>query len=251
MLPLNPDQTNFLLNIVRAVLLLAVVLLLARFSKGLLLRLAKRGRISVNVAALLGNLVTIGVVLLGAVFILPIFGVEWNGLLTLVGAIGIAISFALQDVLRNFVSGIYMLIERPFKIGDVITVKEVTGTVQSIELRTTLLRTEEGTQVIVPNATVFTEVVTNQSAYNLQRQVVEISTTTQTLEQMVGKVNTVLNRFDEVATNPSPETNVVSIEGVRMQLRVVYWIRPGSNVASQIAVALRGESPTIEIKLPS
>lgn len=243
-----------LFNVLRALIILAIVLLLARFGKSLLLRLAKRGRISVNLATLLGNLVTIAVVLLGAVFILPIFGVDWTGLLTLVGAIGIAISLALQDVLRNFVAGVYMLVEQPFKIGDIISVNhngaDVTGTVQSVELRTTLLRTEDGTQVIVPNATVFTEVVTNQSAYNLQRQLVEISTASQTLEQMVNKVSLVLRQFDEVATNPSPETTVTSIAGGRMKLRVVYWTRPGSNVASQIAVALRGESPTIEIKLP-
>jgi small conductance mechanosensitive channel len=245
------DVIVALLNIARALLILALTLLVARFSKALLLRMAKRGRISVNLAALLGNLATIAVVLLGAVFILPIFGVDWTGLLTLVGAIGIAISLALQDVLRNFVAGIYLLIERPFKIGDVIKVKEDEGVVQSIELRTTLLRTEDGAQVIVPNATVFTEVVTNQSAYNLQRQIVEVSTSTQTLEQMVEKVNAVLRQFDAVATNPSPETTVVSIEGGRLRLRVVYWTKPGSTVASQIAVALQGESPTIEIKLPS
>ncbi len=240
-----------LLDIARALLILALTLLVARISKALLLRMAKRGRISVNLATLLGNLATIAVVLLGAVFILPIFGVDWTGLLTLVGAIGIAISLALQDVLRNFVAGIYLLVERPFKIGDVIKVKEEEGVVQSIELRTTLLRTEGGAQVIVPNATVFTEVVTNQSAYNLQRQIVEVSTNTQTLEQMVEKVNAVLRQFDAVATNPSPETSVVSIEGARLRLRVVYWTKPGSTVASQIAVALQGESPTSEVKLRS
>ena len=63
---------------------------------------------------------TIAIVVFSAILILPTFGVDWTALLTLVGTAGLAISLAAQDLLRNFIAGIYILIEQPFKIGDKI-----------------------------------------------------------------------------------------------------------------------------------
>src|ERR687893_213895 len=93
----------------------------------------------------------VALVVVGVVLMLPSFGVDWAGLLTLVGAAGLAISLSMQDLLKNVIAGIYILMEQPFRIGDRISVKEVTGIVQGIELRTTLLCTEESLQVVVPN----------------------------------------------------------------------------------------------------
>ena len=107
---------------------------------------------------------------------LPSLGVDWTGLLTLVGAAGLAISLSMQDLLKNVIAGIYILMEQPFRIGDRITVKDVTGTVQGIELRTTIMCTDDELQVIVPNSTVLNEIVTNRTASNLQKQILLLNT---------------------------------------------------------------------------
>src|SRR6266851_7692913 len=70
---------------------------------------------------------------------------------------------AIQDILKNFFSGVYLLLERPFRVGDTIRVKDQLGVVENIGVRTTLLRTSDNVQVLVPNATVFSEVVTNHT----------------------------------------------------------------------------------------
>ncbi len=75
----------------------------------------------------------------------------------------LAFSLALQDILKNFFSGVYLLLERPFRVGDTIKVKEQTGVVENIGVRTTQLRTVDNVQILVPNATVFSEVVANQT----------------------------------------------------------------------------------------
>ena len=92
---------------------------------------------------------------------LSILGVNPAGLVAIAGAVGLAFSLAIQDILKNFFSGIYLLLERPFRVGDVIRVKDQRGVVENIGVRTTQLRTAENVQVLVPNATVFSEVVTN------------------------------------------------------------------------------------------
>ena len=66
---------------------------------------------------------------------------------------------------KNFCSGVYLLFERPFRIGDEITVKDFRGRVVEVGMRTTSLRTEDDLQVMIPNAVVLSEVVVNRSTY--------------------------------------------------------------------------------------
>src|SRR5438132_13851677 len=92
--------------------------------------------------------------------VLDILGVTPAGLLAIACAVGLAFSLAIQDILKNFFSGVYLLLERPFRVGDTIRVKEQQGVVENIGVRTTTLRTPDNVQVLVPNAMVFAEVVT-------------------------------------------------------------------------------------------
>ena len=101
--------------------------------------------------------------IVSAVIIMGILGVNPTGLLAVAGAVGLAFSLAIQDILKNFFSGIYLLLERPFRVGDTIRVKDQEGMVENIGIRTTMLRTRENVQVLVPNAVVFAEVVSNQT----------------------------------------------------------------------------------------
>jgi small conductance mechanosensitive channel len=95
--------------------------------------------------------------------VLGILGASPASLVTVAGAVGLAFSLAMQDILKNFFSGVYLLLERPFRVGDTIRVKDQQGMVENIGVRTTMLRTPDNVQVLVPNVMVFTEVVTNHS----------------------------------------------------------------------------------------
>ena len=121
----------FLFNLGKALLILLVALILAQSAKRWIVRLLTRSRrININVASLVGNLVQIAIVALGIINLLTAFGVDLASLVTVLGVAGLAISLSLQDLLRNVVAGIYVLLEQPFKIGDRISVKDVTGVVQ-------------------------------------------------------------------------------------------------------------------------
>lgn len=214
---------QILLNIMRALLVLVVALVLARFVKQWTVRLFAKSRVSLNLATLLGNLAQVAVVLVGVVLMLPSFGVDWTGLLTLVGAAGLAISLSMQDLLKNVIAGIYILMEQPFRIGDRISVKEVTGTVQGIELRTTILCTEENLQVVVPNSLVLNEIVTNRSASNLQRQVIVVRIRRGSLSTISTAINDILKTFPDIAGTPAPLIALEGVQGGETGLRVEYW----------------------------
>ncbi|HMA33423.1 MAG TPA: mechanosensitive ion channel domain-containing protein [Chloroflexia bacterium] len=248
------DVITVLFNLARAAAILIVGLVVARAVRAWVLRLGLTRRIAVNLAALLGNLAQVLISAFALILILPTFGVDWTGVLTLVGTVGLAVSLAFQDVLKNVIAGVYLLIERPFQIGDVITIERgapITGTVQSIELRISTLRTAEGVQVIVPNNTIFTEVVTNRSAFNLQRKLVSvaIALADESMSSLTGKITEVLGGLPNVSKSPAPSTHVEQISPASLKLHVEFWTAPAveARATEEAVLALREALPNAEV----
>ena len=123
----------------------------------------RRARVDTGTQILIKRGLVIVWVVLTLLFVLGTLGVSPAGLVAVAGAVGLAFSLAMQDILKNFFSGVYLLLERPFRVGDTIRVKEQLGVVENIGVRTTMLRTAENVHVLVPNAVVFGEVVSNHT----------------------------------------------------------------------------------------
>ena len=116
-----------------------------------------------NLRLLIGRIVYLAVLGLGAITILDTLGVPLSALVTALGVAGLGVSLALQDILKNFFAGTYLLFERPFRIGDEISVKDHRGVVETIGVRTTTLRTAENVHIMIPNAIIFADVVANRT----------------------------------------------------------------------------------------
>jgi small-conductance mechanosensitive channel len=112
------------------------------------------------------------VILFGG-FVLAIFamGVDLTRVTILAGAFGVGIGFGLQNIVNNFVSGLIMLFERPMKLGDTVQVDDVSGTVERIGIRSSTLRTAEGAEIVVPNASLISERLTNWTLNNSRRRI--------------------------------------------------------------------------------
>lgn len=95
--------------------------------------------------------------------ILTEFQVQVATITAIIGSVGLALSLSSQDLLKNFIAGVYILLERPFVVGDEITLGSYTGRVEFVDLRTTKLRTSDGQEVIVPNTIIMSQVVTRNS----------------------------------------------------------------------------------------
>ncbi len=90
--------------------------------------------------------------------ILSVFDVNAATLATVLGTLGLALSLSAQDLFKNLIAGVYLLLEQPFMVGDVITIGTYTGQVV-VDMRTITLRTEDQQLVIVPNTLVMSQVV--------------------------------------------------------------------------------------------
>jgi len=98
-------------------------------------------------------------------------GVDLNKVTVLGGAFGVGIGFGLQNVVNNFVSGLIVLFERPVRVGDSVQVADVLGEVRRIGIRSSTVRTYEGAEVIIPNATLVSERVTNWTPADRARRI--------------------------------------------------------------------------------
>jgi len=152
----------FFLGVGAALLILLVTLLLARFARTAALHALGRTKADQATALLIGRVVFVTVLTIGVLTALGAMGIPWTTVIALASVLGLAASLALQDVLKNFVAGIYLLVERPFRIGEEIKVKEFVGRVETVDVRTTVLRTADGEAVMVPNAILFAEIILNR-----------------------------------------------------------------------------------------
>ena len=137
-------------------------------------RWSQRSDAPEEVETLITTALYIAALLLGATITLATLGVRVYALVTGLGVSGLIVGFALKDIIENLLAGALLLIQRPFGIGDLITVNDVTGLVTHIQIRSTTIKTFDNLQVIVPNQTVYTSVLTNYQTYPVRRRHVSL-----------------------------------------------------------------------------
>jgi len=130
----------------------------------LLANATTRAGLDRSLIQLLRNVVGVVVAALAVVTVMDQFGVDVLGVITALGVVGIAVGFAAQDTLSNFISGVTLLIERPFHIGDWVELAGKVGRVERISLRTTRVVTRDNVHASIPNAKVASAEIVNLSA---------------------------------------------------------------------------------------
>jgi small-conductance mechanosensitive channel len=135
---------------------------LARLARHSFERSAARTAADASLSILVGRVIYLVIAGLGVLTALDVLGVPLSSVVATLGIVGIAISLAMQDILKSFFAGLYLLFERPFRIGDEIQLKDFVGRVEHINYRTTVILTADGVRVLIPNATLMSEVVLNR-----------------------------------------------------------------------------------------
>jgi hypothetical protein len=156
--------TSFGVHLLWAALVIVALLMASRWLRRRLNRALRRRRLNPNVVNLINIFSKIFVYILVLIVLLRLFGVSSSSLATVIGLVSAAVTLSLQDVLKNLVSGVYLLMEQPFRVGDRIEVTNQRGIVEKVDIRTTVLRNEFDEHVLVPNYKVFSEIVLNRSS---------------------------------------------------------------------------------------
>lgn len=211
-----------------------LVYLVARVVSSSVARLIRRSmearRRDPELIVLLEMLTRWGILALGIVLALEQLAPgRFSSLIAGLGIAGFTIGFALQDVAKNFVAGILLLIQQPFEINDAIEVGGYGGTVLDISLRATEMRTWDGRRVFIPNGDIFVSSIVNFSRALRRRIEIPIGVAPESDLDHVARVtlDTIRENVSGVLADPTPQVVFSQFGESTIDLKVFYWIDTG------------------------
>jgi len=214
------------LTLLEGLLVIFVTVLVARVARNIS-RGASRGALwDIQLVLLVGRMVYIGVLVMGFLAFLYVTAPQLLApVIGAVGLLGLAFGLAFQDILKNWLSGFFLLLERPFRIGDEITVGAFTGSVENVRLRVTALRTVDAQRILVPNQLVYTSAIVDASSYPVRQfTTVAAVTADRPLKDLLRETEAGVGKVEGVAGEPPPEVSLIPNTEHGAAIEVRYWV---------------------------
>lgn len=205
---------------------------------------------------LVSSLARYAVLAAAVIAVLERFGVETTSLITILGAAGLAIGLALQGTLSNVAAGVMLLMLRPFRVGDWVTVtaSSQSGSVREIGLFTTILISAEQNYVSIPNSAIFSAVIVNSSREPVKRLNFTVSIDAASdMEAALKIVGEALQADSRILNVPAPVTGVAALKEYSVELLVRCWVCNADSeaVTFDLQQALRNRFRQAGIALPA
>lgn len=212
-------------QILGALVFLFIGLKLANWAGRKVSVLAEARNIDMTLARFIGNVVKIVVVVFVAIITLGNFGISIAPLIALAGATAFGATMALQGPLSNYGAGLSIVLSRPFAVGDTITVKNVSGTVDDIKLAATVLIGEDRERITIPNKEIVGEIIVNSNENRIIETRIAIGFSEDS-ERAIDALRAVLQNSKDVVDEPKALVGIhdFTYGGVVLGLR--FWV-PG------------------------
>ena len=227
------DLLGSAIKIIPGLIAALIIIMLTRYAAELTVKAADRigERIteSKSLQSLLRKTANITAWILGIILacLVAFPGFNFGDVIATLGLGSVAVGFAFQDIFKNFLSGILLLIQRPFRIDDQIVIGDYEGTVEQIDIRVTKLRTYGGERVLMPNSEVFTSAVRVRTAYSKRRSDLAVGVDYNTsLPEAKQILQRTIEQVEGVLNKPIPEIDLVGFGDSSIDLVVRYWTRP-------------------------
>jgi small conductance mechanosensitive channel len=202
--------------------------LLIRFIVRLVSKALTKRLVEPTIITYVGSVVTVTLNIFLVVAILGVFGVETTTIAALVAGAGVAIGLAWSGLLANFAAGAFLVILRPFKVGDFITAGGVTGTVEEIGLFVTTINTMDNVRTFVGNNKLFTDNIQNFTANPFRRVDLEAQLDHSVdVHQAMSVLRTTIEKIPNVVAVPQPDIEILKFT----PLGPVLAVRPYCNNA--------------------
>jgi small conductance mechanosensitive channel len=212
------------------------------------------------------RIVWIAGVALSTVVSLGILGIDLGALMAALGLSTLVLGFALKDIIEQAITGTLLLLQRPFRVGDIIQVEGIEGSVVDVAVRTTNLRTFDGIQALIPNNKIYQSVIKNKSYYPARRLALVFGLGSGSdLAAAHGAMLGAVAHVPGVLADPAPEVAFEGWEQDAIRTSVLFWIKSADDpVAMQTAVTqaildaarhagleVRSATPPVVLKQPA
>ncbi|NNF39946.1 MAG: mechanosensitive ion channel [Woeseiaceae bacterium] len=174
------------------------------------------------------NLVSVALLIVVIIAAISALGIQTTSFIAIFGAAGLAVGLALQGSLSNFAAGVLIVMFRPYRVGDYIEGAGISGTVEQVQILTTVLRTPDNKQVIVPNSQIMESVITNYSAKDTRRVDMEIGVS---YSDDLDKVRSVLEEIVAADDRVLDEPPCLIAVSALADSSVNFFVRPWAKTA--------------------
>ncbi len=210
-------------RLVGALLVIIVGVLVARWVGRIVLRAQERHDVDVTLRQFIASTVRITVIALFAIIAMNQLGVSITPLIAAIGGLAVGVSFALQGPVANYGAGLVIIITRMYRVGDTVTIQGCAGLVEDISLATTVLLTEDGERIVIPNKQITGEIHTNSYSNRVVEGRVGIAYS-EDPERAIGVIADALDAVDGVSSEVSPQIGIAGFGESSIDLDYRYWV---------------------------
>ena len=206
-----------------------LIFFIGRFAVRMLVRMIRKGMQKNNVEKTLEtfvcNLVNSALLIVVIIAAIGQVGIQTTSFIAIFGAAGLAIGLALQGSLSNFASGVLIVLFRPYKVGDFVEAAGIAGVVEQVQIMTTIFKTGDNKQVIVPNSQIMDSIITNYSANDTRRVDMVIGVSyDDDLDKVRKTLEEIIAADDRVLQDPAPKIAVSELADSSVNFIVRPWV---------------------------
>lgn len=245
----------FIPRILAAITIFIATLLGSNFVTNWVKKISERKIANSELLQLITRVIRWTLIAIGTVMALSQVNFDVTGFIAGLGIAGFTIGFALQDIAKNFISGLLLLYRQPFIIGDNVSIADYRGMVLEINVRDTVLETMDGERVIIPNREVFENPILNYSHSRLRRRNVMIGLGyEEDSERAIAVFLDAIKAVPGVEKTPGPTVWAESLGDSTLTLSVLFWVDQQENelfgVHSAVVQAIKIAAEDNQIDLP-
>ena len=217
---------DFGINLIIAIVIFFVGRMIARaLQKGLKKMMASQ-EVDKILQTFVGNLVYWTLMIFIIIAAINQIGIQTTSLIAVMGAAGLAVGLALQGSLSNFAAGVLIVIFRPYRVGDFVEAAGIAGVVEQVQILTTVLKTGDNKQIIVPNSQIMSSIITNYSANDTRRVDMTIGVSyDDDLDKVRKTIQELVDADERILKDPACTIAVAALADSSVNFTVRPWVK--------------------------
>lgn len=222
----------YLKNIVMILIIILTTIIITKWVTYFLKKTSQRWDIDITVIQVLQDIINYSIYIIAISLILKELGIDITAIAVSLGIVGVAVGFAARDIIANFISGMFILADKSFKVGDTISVSNQKGKVTKVGFRITTITTPDNSVITIPNSAFSTSPYSNFTYMDRRR--VDLGITipyTFDLEELTVKIEKILEEFDWVNKSPKPKVMLLELSDVGVKAKITAWTSNPKQVA--------------------
>ncbi len=214
---------NYSFQVMGAVIILVIGFLLAKWIGDIVVRMCTNKKMDIALSRFLGGAAKMLVLIFAVVIALGKFGITIAPFIAALGAVAFGATYAIQGPLSNYGAGLSIILGRSFSVGDTITIVGVSGVVEDIKLGCTILQTEDGVRITIPNKHVVGEIVQNSKGNKVVEGLIGISYDSNP-ERAIKLIKETLQEFADIQKNPPAQVGIQQFADSSINIAYRYWV---------------------------